>query len=48
VKIDYVDISHEEFTSKLKGFEDNLKNLFAESKELEKEIENNLKGLRYE
>jgi type I restriction enzyme M protein len=48
VKIDYVDISHEEFTSKLKGFEDNLKNLFAESKELEKEIENNLKGLKYE
>ena len=48
VKIDYVDISHEEFTSKLKCFEDNLKNLFAESKELEKEIENNLKGLRYE
>lgn len=26
----------------------NLKNLFAESKELEKEIENNLKGLGYE
>jgi type I restriction enzyme M protein len=48
VKIDYMDISHEEFTSKLKGFEDNLKNLFAESKELEKEIENNLKGLKYE
>jgi type I restriction enzyme M protein len=48
VKIDYVDITHEEFTAKLKGFEDNLKGLFAESKVLEKEIENNLKGLRYE
>ena len=34
--------------AKLKGFESNLKNLFAESKELEKEIENNLKGLRYD
>jgi type I restriction enzyme M protein len=48
VKIDYVDITHEEFTGKLKGFEENLKGLFAESKVLEKEIENNLKGLRYE
>ncbi|MGV3613270.1 MAG: HsdM family class I SAM-dependent methyltransferase [Fluviicola sp.] len=48
VKIDYVDITHEEFTAKLKGFEDNLKGLFAESKTLEKEIENNMKGLRYD
>jgi type I restriction enzyme M protein len=45
VKIDYVDITHEEFTAKLKGFEDNLKGLFEESKVLEKEIENNLKSL---
>ena len=48
VKIDYVDISNEEFTAKLKGFEDNLNDLFAESKVLEKEIENNMKGLKYE
>jgi len=48
VKIDYVDITHEEFTAKLNGFEENLKGLFAESKVLEKEIENNLKGLKYE
>jgi type I restriction enzyme M protein len=48
VKIDYVDITHEEFTAKLDGFENNLKGLFAESKVLEKEIEDNLKGLRYE
>jgi type I restriction enzyme M protein len=48
VKIDYVDITQEEFDAKLKGFEENLKSLFAESKVLEKEIENNLKGLRYE
>jgi type I restriction enzyme M protein len=45
VKIDYVDITPEEFTAKLKGFEDNLKGLFARSKVLEKEIENNLKSL---
>jgi type I restriction enzyme M protein len=43
-----VDISNEEFTAKLKGFEDNLNDLFAESKVLEKEIENNMKGLKYE
>lgn len=48
VKIEYVDITQEEFNVKLKGFENNLKGLFAESKELEKEIENNLKGLKYE
>jgi type I restriction enzyme M protein len=34
--------------AKLKGFEDNLKNLFAESKELEKEIQKQLNGLKYE
>lgn len=45
VKIDYVDITPEEFASKLKGFEENLKGLFARSKVLEKEIENNLKSL---
>lgn len=48
VKIEYVDITKEEFDSKLKGYEENLKGLFAESKLLEKEIENNLKGLEYE
>jgi type I restriction enzyme M protein len=48
VKIDYLDITHEEFTAKLNRYEDNLKVLFAESKVLEKEIEHNLKGLRYE
>ena len=48
VKIDYVDITEEEFKSKLNSFETNLKTLFSESKALEKEIETNLKGLRYE
>lgn len=48
VKIEYVDITHEEFTTKMKGFEDNLSQLFAEAKTLETEIQNNLKGLRYE
>jgi len=48
VKIEYVDISQDEFESKLKGFEKSLNGLFTESKALEKEIEDNLKGLRYE
>ncbi|MCG8761944.1 SAM-dependent DNA methyltransferase [Tenacibaculum finnmarkense] len=48
VKIEYTDISSDEFTAKMKGFEDNLESLFAESKVLEKEIQHNLKGLKYE
>ena len=48
VKIEYVDITHDEFTAKMKSFEDNLSGLFAESKTLEMEILQNLKGIRYE
>lgn len=48
VKIEYVDITHEEFESKLLYFEESLKRLFAESSVLETEIQKNLKGLRYE
>ena len=48
VKIEYVDISAEEFNQKMKNFQDNLNDLFQESKKLENEIQNNLKGLRYE
>jgi type I restriction enzyme M protein len=48
VKIEYTDISTAEFTTKMKTFESNLEELFAESKTLEKEIQNNLKGLKYE
>ncbi|MCF6347537.1 MAG: type I restriction-modification system subunit M [Flavobacteriaceae bacterium] len=48
VKIEYIDISHEEFTKKMDNFTSNLDHLFAESKQLEKEIKQNLKELRYE
>lgn len=48
VKIEYSDITAEEFESKMKSFEENLTQLFADSKTLETEIQNNLKGLRYE
>jgi len=47
VKIDYVDITAEEFDSKLKAHQDKLKGFFAESKVLEKEIEENLKFLSF-
>jgi type I restriction enzyme M protein len=48
VKIEYTDITHDEFTAKLNGFETNLSDMFSKSKDLEKEIMNNLKGLGYE
>jgi type I restriction enzyme M protein len=48
VKIEYIDITAEEFATKMNNFETNLESLFAESKTLEKEIQSNLKGLRYE
>ena len=48
VKIEHVDITPEEFAFKMKAFESNLESLFAESKSLEMEIQNNLKGLKYE
>ncbi|RTZ06141.1 SAM-dependent DNA methyltransferase [Flavobacterium sp. GSP27] len=48
VKIEYTDISPAAFEAKMKTFESNLSTLFSESKTLEKEIQNNLKGLRYE
>ena len=48
VKIEYTDISPAEFEAKMKSFTTNLDVLFAESKTLEKEIQSNLKGLKYE
>ena len=47
VKIDYVDISTEEFEQKMAGFSADLDKLFAESAELEKEITEKLKSLRF-
>ena len=48
VKIEYTDITPAEFESKMKAFQSNLDNLFSESKELEKEIQKQLNGLKYE
>ncbi|MBK6610573.1 MAG: SAM-dependent DNA methyltransferase [Sphingobacteriales bacterium] len=48
VKIEYTDITPSEFETKMNGFKTNLDNLFAESKTLEKEIQKQLNGLKYE
>lgn len=48
IKIDYVDISSEEFQQKLEAHQDNLVKLFAEGQNLEFDILKSLKGLRYE
>jgi type I restriction enzyme M protein len=48
VKIEYTDITADEFKTKMDGFKSNLSSLFAESKILETEIQKQLEGLRYE
>jgi type I restriction enzyme M protein len=48
VKIEYTDITAKEFITRMKTFESNLEDLFAESKNLEKEIKENLNELNYE
>lgn len=48
VKIEYVNISAEEFAAKMDMFKSNLNSLFEESRELEKEIQKQLGGLKYE
>ena len=47
VKIDYVDISADEFAQKMAGFSSDLDNLFTESVELEKEIKDRLTMLKF-
>jgi len=47
VKIEYVDITKEEFEQKLKTFQDNLEKMFEESRELESEIINNFSKLGF-
>jgi type I restriction enzyme M protein len=48
VKIEYTDITPEEFATKMESYKANLNKLFAESKLLEAEIQKQLGGLRYE
>lgn len=48
IKIEYVDITAEQFKEKMQGYTDNLDNLFSESHKLEGEIKKQLTGLEYE
>ncbi|CAM1365446.1 N-6 DNA methylase [Tenacibaculum soleae] len=48
VKIKYIDITQGQFDKKIKEFESNLSQLFSESSNLEKDIHNNFKTLKYE
>lgn len=48
VKIEYVDITPEEFAAKMQGFEERLQALFTEGQALDKQIQKQLKGLKYE
>jgi type I restriction enzyme M protein len=48
VKIEYVDITADEFTRKMNTYQSNLERYFAESAQLEKLIGEQLKCLRYE
>ena len=48
VKIEYVDITPEQFAEKMQAFNDNLDSLFGQSRELEVEIKKQLVGLNYE
>ncbi|WP_039056902.1 class I SAM-dependent DNA methyltransferase [Enterobacter sp. Bisph1] len=48
VKIEYTDMTPEQFAAKMKGFTENLENLFSQSRELEAEIKKQMAGLKYE
>ncbi|MBF9254233.1 SAM-dependent DNA methyltransferase [Pontibacter sp. 172403-2] len=47
VKIEYTDITPEEFAERMQRFNSNLDGLFAESATLEQEMKKQLEGLRY-
>jgi len=48
VKIEYVDICADEFSEKIEGFKNNLSEMFSKSQKLEKKIEAQLAGLKYD
>ncbi|ELA2606342.1 SAM-dependent DNA methyltransferase [Klebsiella oxytoca] len=47
VKIEYTDMTLEQFAAKMKGFTENLESLFSQSRELEAEIKKQMAGLTY-
>lgn len=48
VKMEYTDMTPEQFSTKMKEFTDNLENLFSKSQKLETEITKQIAGLKYE
>jgi len=48
VKIEYTDMTPEQFAAKMKGFTEDLESLFSQSRELEAEIKKQMAGLKYE
>jgi len=48
VKIEYTDMTPEQFAAKMNGFRENLECLFSQSRELEAEIKKQMAGLKYE
>lgn len=48
VKIEYVDITHEEFETKMRDIKSSLGDMFSESHSLEKEIQKNLELINYD
>jgi len=48
VKIEYTDMTPEQFATKMKWFTENLESLFSQSRELEAEIKKQMAGLKYE
>ncbi|HFN5907594.1 TPA: class I SAM-dependent DNA methyltransferase [Escherichia coli] len=48
VKIEYTDMTPEQFAAKMKGFTENLESLFSQSHELEVEIKKQMAGLKYD
>jgi len=47
VKIEYTDMTPQQFAAKMKGFTENLDVLFNQSRELEEEIKKQMAGLNY-
>ncbi|MIE67944.1 SAM-dependent DNA methyltransferase [Salmonella enterica subsp. diarizonae] len=48
VKIEYADMTSEQFAAKMKGFTEDLESLFSQSRELEAEIKKQMAGLKYD
>ena len=48
IKFDYVDITAEEFEARMTAFQSKLSDLFQQSHALEEEIEEQMKGIKYE